>query len=561
MKCLFVFLLLPILCAAKVRLPAIFSDHMVFQQLGGNPIWGWADRGEKVTVSTSWGASDSTTADKDGRWMIISYTSKAGTGHKVTIEGTNEIILKNVAVGEVWLCAGQSNMGWSMGNSFEAEKEAKVNLPNFRIYQSAREHWHEPLRENRDRLARWKQCDPKSAAETSAVAYYFGKKLHETLGVPVGIIQRAFAGTPIEGWMPWSIQKDDPRAQAHKEAIDLGSKRMVARGMSKEDALATYEKELAEYNAKIDRGETMKNPFKPLAPPIITKPPELGHQYPAHIFNAMIVPIRPYAIRGMIWYQGERNAKNVPQAEHYTTQLKQMISHYRSTWHGASWGSVSDGFPFYFTQLPSWNPPQTKPVEGSESPWAVSRESMRKVSRELYNTGMAVTIDTGDAIELHPKNKKPIGLRHAYLALGKTYGLPIVHEGPVLTRHEVKGGKIILRFESVGSGLVPARKGKLDAFALAGKDKVWRWAEANIEKDSIVLSSLKVKNPVAARYAWAMNPSQRNLLYNEEGFPASPFRTDDWPLCDPDAELNEVTKPVKPKGYQSKDWARPQINE
>ena len=493
--------------------------------------------------------------------MVIAYTPKAGTGHEVTIQGSNNIVLKNVAIGEVWLCAGQSNMGWSMGSSFEAEKEARVNLPNFRIYRSAREHWHEPLNENRDRLARWKPCDPKSAAETSAVAYYFGKKLHETLDVPVGIIQRAFAGTPIEGWMPWSIQKDDPRAQAHKQAIDQGSKRMIARGMSKEKSLAAYEKELAEYNAKIDRGETMKNPFKPLAPPIITKPPELGHQYPAHIFNAMIVPIRPYAIRGMVWYQGERNAKNVPQAQHYSTQLKQMISHYRSTWHGASWGSVNDGFPFYFTQLPSWNPPQTKPVEGSESPWAVSRESMRKVSRELYNTGMAVTIDTGDAIELHPKNKKPIGLRHAYLALGKTYGLPIVHEGPVLIRHEVKGGKIILRFDSVGSGLVPARKGKLDTFALAGKDKVWHWAEANIEKGSIVLSSPKVKNPVAARYAWAMNPSQRNLLYNEEGFPASPFRTDDWPLCDPDADLIEVTKPAKPKGYQSQDWARPQINE
>lgn len=561
MKCLYVFLLLPILCTAKVRLPAIFSDHMVFQQLGGNPIWGWADPREKVSVKTSWGETHSATADQDGRWMVIAYTPKAGTGHEVTIQGSNNIVLKNVAIGEVWLCAGQSNMGWSMGSSFEAEKEARVNLPNFRIYRSAREHWHEPLNENRDRLARWKPCDPKSAAETSAVAYYFGKKLHETLDVPVGIIQRAFAGTPIEGWMPWSIQKDDPRAQAHKQAIDQGSKRMIARGMSKEKSLAAYEKELAEYNAKIDRGETMKNPFKPLAPPIITKPPELGHQYPAHIFNAMIVPIRPYAIRGMVWYQGERNAKNVPQAQHYSTQLKQMISHYRSTWHGASWGSVNDGFPFYFTQLPSWNPPQTKPVEGSESPWAVSRESMRKVSRELYNTGMAVTIDTGDAIELHPKNKKPIGLRHAYLALGKTYGLPIVHEGPVLIRHEVKGGKIILRFDSVGSGLVPARKGKLDTFALAGKDKVWHWAEANIEKGSIVLSSPKVKNPVAARYAWAMNPSQRNLLYNEEGFPASPFRTDDWPLCDPDADLIEVTKPAKPKGYQSQDWARPQINE
>ncbi|MEK9634503.1 MAG: hypothetical protein VW622_11750 [Opitutae bacterium] len=174
---------------------------------------------------------------------------------------------------------------------------------------------------------------------------------------------------------------------------------------------------------------------------------------------------------------------------------------------------------------------------------------------------MAVTIDTGDAVELHPKNKKPIGLRHAYLALGKTYGLPIVHEGPVLTKHEAKDGKIILSFDSVGSGLMPARKGKLDAFALAGENREWHWANAKIEKGSIVLSSPEVKKPVAARYAWAMNPSKRNLLYNKEGFPASPFRTDDWPLYDPDAELIEVDKPQKPKGYQSKDWARPEITE
>ena len=561
MRVFWLSLFLPLLGAAKVRLPAIFSDHMVFQQLGGNPIWGWAEPKEKVTVKTSWGETHSATTGKDGRWMVVAYTPKAATGHEVTVQGSNKIVLKNVAIGEVWLCAGQSNMGWSTGNSFAAEKEAKVDLPHFRIFRSAREHWHEPLKENRDRLAQWKPCDPQSAAETSAVAYYFGKKLQQTLGVPVGIIQRAYAGTPIEGWMPWSIQRDDPRSQAHKQSIDAGSKRLIARGMTKEKALAAYLKELAEYNAKIDRGETMKNQFRPLSPPIITKPPELGHQYPAHIYNAMIAPIRPFAIRGMVWYQGERNAKNAPQAEHYASQLKQMISHYRSTWHGESWGAVNDGFPFYFTQLPSWNPPQTKPVEGPESPWAVSRESMRKVSRELYNTGMAVSIDTGDAIELHPKNKKPIGLRHAYLALGKTYGLPIVHEGPVLTGHEVKKGKIILRFDSVGSGLMPARKGKLDAFALAGKNKVWHWADAKIEKDSIALSSPKVKTPVAARYAWAMNPSQRNLLYNKEGFPASPFRTDDWPLYDGQADPIEVIKPAKPKGYQSKDWVRPSIAE
>ena len=545
----------------KVRVPAIFSDHSVFQQGGGNPIWGWAKPGEEVTVSTSWGTKDSATADKNGRWMVIAYTSKAGTGHEVTIQGDNKIVLSNVAVGEVWLCAGQSNMGWSMGNSFEAGKEANVNLPDFRIYKSAREHWHEPLSENRDRLAKWKSCDPKSAAETSAVSYYFGKKLHQKLGVPVGIIQRAFAGTPIEGWMPWDIQSADPRTIAHKKLLDDGSNRLIARGQTKQKALANYQKELKEYNDKIDRGETMKNAFKSLSPPIITKPSSMGHQYPGHIYNAMIAPIRPYAIRGMIWYQGERNAKNAPQAEHYTNQLKQLIGHYRNTWHGESWGAVSDGFPVYFTQLPSWGSPQEKPVEGSESPWAVSRESMQKVSKEVYNTGMAVSIDTGDTIELHPKNKKPIGLRHAYLALGKTYGFPIVHEGPIIDEFSKAGQKVVLRFKSIGSGLMPGGKGKIDSFAIAGKDRVWQWADAKIDQDSVILSSPKVKKPVAVRYAWAMNLSGRNLLYNQEGFPASPFRTDDWPLFDPKAEVVEVNKPKKPRGYQSKDWNRPEIKE
>jgi len=558
MKCLFV-LLLPILCLGKVRLPAIFSDDSVFQQQSGNPIWGWAKPGEEITVSTSWGTTDSATADKNGKWMVISYTSKAGTDHEVTIQGDNKIVLSNIAVGEVWLCAGQSNMGWSMGNSFEAEKEANVNLPDFRIFKSAREHWHEPLEENRDRLAAWKPCDPKSAAETSAVSYYFGKKLHQKLGVPVGIIQRAFAGTPIEGWMPWDIQSADPRTIAHKKLLDDGSNRLIARGQTKQKALADYQKELMEYNDKIDRGETMKNAFRSLSPPIITKPSSMGHQYPGHIYNAMIAPIRPYAIRGMIWYQGERNAKNAPQAQHYAYQLKQLIGHYRNSWHGESWGAVSDGFPVYFTQLPSWTPPQSNPVEGVESPWVVSRESMWRVSRELYNTGMAVTIDTGDTISLHPKNKKPIGERHAYLALGKTYGMRSVHEGPVFSGYKIEGNRIRLNFTSTGSGLMGSREKALDAFALSADDRAWYWAEAKIEGDSIVLASSKVSKPVAARYAWAMNPSQRNLLYNKEGFPASPFRTDDWPLFEPDAELIEVTKPVKPKGYQSKDWERPRI--
>jgi sialate O-acetylesterase len=343
---------------ADVRLPRLFGDNMVLQQDTKNAIWGWANADEEVKVSASWGATASALADQNGRWKMFLNTPTAGTGHSLIVVGQNTVKIRKVAVGEVWLCAGQSNMGWSMGNSFEAEKEAEVDLPGFRIFKSQREHWHEPLEESRDRLQQWKLCNPESAAETSAVSYYFGKTLHQKLRVPVGIIVHAYAGTPIEGWMPWEIQKNDARTIEHQKLLDQNAQRRIARGETVEKALAAFETELLDYNAKIDAGKTMKNAVRPLQPPFITKPASMGHQYPAHIFNAMIHPIRPYGIRGMIWYQGERNSKNVPQAVHYRRQLTKLISYYRSSWHELSDGNVSDEFPFQFTQLPSWNPPQ-----------------------------------------------------------------------------------------------------------------------------------------------------------------------------------------------------------
>ena len=548
--------------SAEVRVSRLFSDNMILQQQTKNAIWGWANAGETVTVKASWGATASATAGPDRKWKLFLETPSHGTGHSLTISGENSIGIQNVAVGEVWLCVGQSNMGWSMGNSFEAEKEADVDLPNFRFFKSAREHWHEPLDENRDRLCRWKPCDPESAAETSAVSYYFGKKLHQELGVPVGIIQRAYAGTPIEGWMPWEIQQDDPRAQEHKKQLDENAERRIRnQGDTIEKALADFEKELAEYNAAIDAGETMKNAARPLIPPIITRPANLGHQYPAHMFNAMIYPIRPYGIRGMIWYQGERNSKDVPQAFCYRKQLAMLINFYRTTWHEHSEGNVLKDFPFQFTQLPSWNRPQKEPVEGLEASWAVNRESMRLVSQDAPNTGMAVSIDTGDAVELHPKNKKPIGLRHAHIALEQTYGQDILGSGPRYQEQTVKGHQVVLEFDCTGSGLMAARRGKLDAFAVAGKDRRWHWAEAKIEGNTVVVSSSEVANPVAVRYAWAMNPSRRNLLYNQGGLPASPFRTDNWPLFDPSDEIVTVNKPQKPDGYQAVNWGRPQMTK
>jgi len=542
----------------SLLVPRLFCDNMILQQQTKNTFWGWTKPGEKIAVKASWGAETSAKADAFGKWKILLETPQHETGHSLIISGENDTVnIKNVAIGEVWLCAGQSNMGWSVGNSFEAEKEADVNLPDFRIFKSAREHWHTPLEMQRDRLSQWKPCTPASAAETSAVSYYFGKKLHLELGIPVGIIQQAYAGTPIEGWMPWEIQKDDPRAQAHKYELD---ERAAERG-SREESLADFERSLAVYNANIDAGETMKNAFRPLSPPIITKPADLGHQYPAHMFNAMIYPIRPYGIRGIIWYQGERNSKNVPQAFHYRKQLAMLIGYYRSSWHELSEGNVAKDFPFQLTQLPSWNPPQEKPVEGLEAPWVVNRESMRLVTQDVPNTAMAVSIDTGDAIALHPKNKKPIGLRHAYIALKQTYGKDIVGNGPQYTKQTVKDDRIVLEFDSVGSGLTTAKPGKLDAFAISGADHVWHWADAEIIGDRVELSSSKVQEPVAVRYAWAMNPSQRNLLYNKEGLPASPFRTDDWPLFNSGDEIIEVNKPQKPHGYQSTDWERPAMTQ
>ena len=549
---------LPKIETHSLLLPRLFCDNMVLQQQTKNTFWGWAKSNETIAVKASWGAEASAKASADGKWKLFLETPRHGIGQSLIISGEKDTIhIKNVAIGEVWLCAGQSNMGWSMGNSFEAEKEADVNLPDFRIFKSAREHWHTPLAMPRDRLSQWKPCNPASAAETSAVSYYFGKKLHQELGVPVGLIQQAFAGTPIEGWMPWEIQKDDPRTQAHKSALD---ERAATVG-SAETALAEFAQALAEYNAKIDAGETMKNGVRPLSPPIITKPANLGHQYPGHQFNAMIYPIRPYGIRGVIWYQGERNSKDVPRAANYRKQLALLINYYRSSWHELSGGGVADDFPFQFTQLPGWTPKQTKPVEGLEAPWAVNREMMRLVTLDVPNTAMAVSIDTGDVVALHPKNKKPIGIRHAYLALKQTYGQEFVDYGPRYKRQTVHGDTIVLEFDSIGSGMVPARPGKLDAFAISGEDKMWHWADAQIKGSTVVVSSPEVSRPVAARYAWGMNPSGRNLLYNREGIPASPFRTDDWPLFDPDAELVTVERPAKPEVKNSVDWERPEMTQ
>lgn len=518
--------------SADVRLPAIVGDNMILQQQIAAPVWGWANPGETVTVAGSWGKEASATADADGKWKVCLNTPSHGGPYTLTIKGNNEIVVKNVTIGEVWLCAGQSNMGWRLAFTMQGKKDSAVaDYPDVRIFRSQRAHSLRPLD---DCVAEWTPCTPETAGACSAVSFYFAEKLHRELHVPVGIVLQPYAGTPIEGWMPKQIQLDDPRTRRIVEESDARS--------------AAYDPQLAK--KQLQRATELWKKGRRKGKPKLRTPENRGHQYPGNIFNGMIHPVRPWAIRGAVWYQGERNAKHVAQAANYVNQLPLLIDYYRSSWHEMSNGNTARDFPFYFVQLPSWLSEQTEPVE-ADAAWAVSRESMRLVAETVSNTGMAVSIDTGDRILLHPKDKKPIGLRLAYLALKKTYGKDFVAHGPFYKSHRIAGEKVILTFDSVGSGLMPGRDGPLDAFAVAGRDREFVWADATIKGDTVVVSSRKVSKPAAVRYAWATNPSQRNLLYNREGLPATPFRTDSWPLFDPNNyDPPAQPKPEKPDGYE-----------
>ena len=522
-----------------VRLPAIFDDHMVLQQRMGVPVWGWANPGESVVVSGSWGKESSAIADDEGRWKLNLATPSHGGPYIVTIQGWNRVVLENVMIGEVWLCAGQSNMGWRLSATSDGvEDSATADFPGIRIFRSERAHSPRP---REDVVAKWKVCTPESAALCSAVTFYFARKLHQELGIPVGVVLQPYAGTPIEGWMPKDVQLSDPRTRKVIEELDTESD--------------NYDVEKA--RQQLARATELWKSGKRAGEPKLRTPSNWGHQYPGNIFNGMIHPVRPYGIRGAIWYQGERNAKDLAQAANYANQLPLLIDYYRSSWNELSKGSVARDFPFYFVQLPSWLQDQSEPVE-TDAAWAVSREMMRLVSDSVKNTGVAVSVDTGDSILLHPVDKKPIGLRLAYLALKETYGQDFVAYGPRYRSHEIRGDQFMITFDSIGSGMKAGRKGKLDAFAIAGEDKAFVWADAKIIGNQVVVSADEVRSPVAVRYAWAMNPSKRNLLYNEEGIPASPFRTDDWLLFDEASYVPSVQdKPKKPEGYKQVATKRP----
>jgi len=490
---------------ADVTLPAVFSDHMVLQRDVPIPVWGWADPGEQVRVTLGERQATATTG-ADGKWSLTLGQCAHGEPLTLVAEGKNTVRVEDILVGEVWLCSGQSNMAMSVSRSadFPAE-QAAANHPGIRMFTVNRVTAETPQERCQ---GTWQICAPDTVGGFSATAYFFGRELHQQLQVPVGLINSSWGGTPVQAWTALAAQEPRPEL---RPILDGWNQQIE--NYNAETAKARYEKQLAAWQGQAKQAKQAGNepPRRPQAP---VDPRQSPHR-PASLYNGMIEPLAPFALRGAIWYQGESNAGGSA-AGLYGLQLGTLIANWRQRWDQGD-------FPFLWVQLPNYRAPQQAPVETSG--WVIVQEQMRK-TLAVPNTGMAITIDVGEANDIHPKNKQDVGKRLALWALGTTYGKPLVYSGPLNQAMSVQDGKIAVRFEHVGEGLKAGGEA-LKGFAIAGEDRKFVFATAQITgPDTVLVSSPEVAQPVAVRYAWAVNPDAN--LFNSAGLPASPFRTDDW---------------------------------
>jgi sialate O-acetylesterase len=505
-------LLVPGLLFAELSVPHFFSDHMILQRERAAAIWGKADAGAEVSVAFK-GKSASAKAGADGKWRAQIETGAAdANGAVLTISaGADKLEIKDVLVGEVWFASGQSNMFYTMNRSPEyAGLIAESKHPALRMFNA-------PLvtaAENQEDIEGvWQASTPETVPGFSAVAFFFARKLHLELGIPVGVIKSAWGGKPVETFTSREALNTLPGT---KTLVDTMLKEEAGYDQAKADA--AYATKLEQWKATMAAAkgksaeERKRLPKKPDAP----KRPLLTEGKPGVLYAAMIHPFVGYTMRGAIWYQGEGNAK--AGAVPYDQTLPLMINDWRKRW--------ADEFSFYYVQLASYRAVSTEP--GTPDPWALCQDRMRLVLGTTPKTGMAITNDVGEAEDIHPKNKKDPGERLARWALAKDYGKELIYSGPLFKSSEVKDGAIRVTFDQSGTGLKSRDGGALKRFEIAGADKVWKWADAKVDGgDSVLVSSAEVKAPVAVRYAWASNPEGANLI-NSDGLPASVFRTDDW---------------------------------
>jgi sialate O-acetylesterase len=483
---------------ADVRLPAIFSDHMVLQAQMPIRVWGWADPGETVTVSIGQ-TSRLAMPGKDGRWEVMLGKLQPGGPHSLLVRGRNSITIRDVLVGEVWLGSGQSNMAMTVNRCDDFEQEARAaTFPLLRMFIERSNAADKPQSEPK---GEWVVCSPDAVGTFSGTLYFFGRELHTTLGAPVGLINSSVGGTPIESWISPEAQK---KSKALKPLFDAQA--AAEAKFDAEAARAQHEKALERWKeaaakAKADGKAAPRKPQDPIA--LRERKGNVGG-----LFNGKIAPLIPYTIRGAVWYQGEANTV-AEKAAYYQHHLPLLVQDWRERW--------GYTFPFAWVQLPNYI--------GAGRDWPTVREAMLK-TLSLPATGMAITMDIGDPKDIHPKNKQDVGKRLAMWALATVYGRKdVAASGPIADTHKVAGGRIEITFKHAHGGL-QAKGGELKGFEIAGEDKAWKPAEARIDGDRVIVSGAEVKKPVAVRYAWENNPECN--LFNGAGLPASPFRTKEW---------------------------------
>lgn len=643
----FILLVLSVIANANVKMPLLFSDGMVLQRNKAIPIWGFADANEKIEVHFN-KQIQKTTADKNGKWTLNLNSEKAGGPFELIIIGKNKITIKNVLVGEVWICSGQSNMEFQVFKTINAEKEiADSNYPMIRHFGVAQDLSGKPKDDLK--AGKWEMANKETVGNFTAVGYYFARKLYAELKIPIGIINTSWGGTNVETWTSreafqksadfksmiadvpslnvdsisklyaknmkervekiqgtpvstenentfkdfsfndagwgelntpslWENQplgdldgvvwmrktitlsaedlknkatlylsKIDDEDLTYVNGIEVGKntqydlKRVyeIPSGILKEgknviavrivdngggggiygDA-ADLKLALGSKNIPLDG----KWKFKVITVKTALSP----NSYPSLLYNAMVNPLVPYAIQGVLWYQGEAN---VWRANQYKKAFPLMITDWRTKF-------KQGDFPFYFVQLSTFNEFNGNSKVGSR--WAELREAQSETLK-LPHTGMAVTTDIGNAKDIHPTNKQDIGLRLAAIALNNIYGKKQVYSGPTYKSQEIKGNQIILTFDNIGSGLTAlGNSDDLKGFEIAGADKVFHSAKAIIKGDKIIVSSDQVQNPLAVHYGWADDDTEINL-FNKEKFPASPFRTDNWEMIT-ENEIYKVSK-------------------
>jgi sialate O-acetylesterase len=534
------------LLRAEVKLPAIFGDHMVLQGGAKLPVWGTAAPGEAVTVTLG-ADSAKATADASGKWRVdLNPLPAATTALTMTVAGTNTLTFQDVLIGEVWLCSGQSNMEFPMSREYDASvKIPQANDPQLRLFLVAKKTSIDPVD---DVTGSWQLCTPDSVKEFSAVGYFFGRQLRQKLHRPVGLIGSYWGGTPAQSWTSLEgLQKD---AELQHYVQDVQKTRA-----SLPQATADYPAKMAAYKSAMMAWEQKRKadalaagqPVPVGSGPGMPQPPvtpDGGQRAPANLYNGMIAPLIPYAIKGALWYQGEANAGA---AAEYRVLFARMITDWRERW-------AEGDFPFLFVQLAGYEvnratvpaPLQAKLAEATDETWPFLRDSQTK-TLALPNTGMATAIDIGNPNNIHPTDKEDDGKRLALLARHIAYGEDLVDSGPMYKSMTVSGGAISLSFTETGGGLVigkapwvaPAPDGravptdKLRGFIIAGADQKWVPARAKIVGHHVIVSSPEVSAPAAVRYDWTGFPDGN--LYNTEGLPAPSFRTDDWPQSAPKA--------------------------